>query len=78
MEEGRERALRARDHTVSARESVAGGKVKVRNPITSAAPSITTLHGCLCACVKNNRIFPLYHIINARGEYSGERIRRSV
>ena len=36
-----------------------------------------TLHRCLCACVKNNRIFPVYHIVNARGEYSRERIRRS-
>ena len=36
-----------------------------------------TLHGCLCACVKNSHIFPVYHIVNARSEYSGERIRRS-
>ena len=35
-----------------------------------------TLHGCLCACAKNNRIFSVYHIVNARSEYSGERIRR--
>ena len=49
----------------------------VPRPPTKKGGVVHTLHGCLCACAKNNGIFPVYYIVNARGKYSGERIRRS-